>query len=84
MSGYTRRNGTCVSEYTRTSPNKTNIDNFSTKGNSNPYNGISGSRARDYSSDAYNYGAGKTVYEGPKGGIYVYGRNGNKTYLPKR
>ena len=57
VSGYTRSNGTYVESHVRTMPNNTNWDNFSTKGNSNPYTGSTGHRARDYSRDAYNYGA---------------------------
>ena len=45
--GYTRSNGTYVNGYTRTQRNGTNHDNFSTSGNYNPYNGTTGSRARD-------------------------------------
>ena len=39
VSGYTRSNGTYVESHVRTMPNNTNWDNFSTKGNSNPYTG---------------------------------------------
>ena len=60
VSGYTRSNGTYVESHVRTMPNNTNWDNFSTKGNSNPYTGSTGHRARDYSRDAYNYGAIET------------------------
>ena len=49
VSGYTRSNGTYVESHVRTMPNNTNWDNFSTKGNSNPYTGSTGHRARDYS-----------------------------------
>ena len=34
-----KKDGTFVEGYWRTSPNNTNRDNFSTKGNENPYNG---------------------------------------------
>ena len=54
VSGYTRSNGTYVNGYTRTQRNGTNHDNFSTSGNYNPYNGTTGSRARDYSTQSYN------------------------------
>jgi len=40
--------------------------------------------AKDYSSGSYNYGSGKTIQTGPKGGQYYYNSNGNKTYVPKR
>lgn len=84
VSGYTRSNGTYVQSHVRTMPNTTNWDNFSTKGNSNPFTGSTGYRARDYSSSAYNYGAGHTIHTGSRGGQYYYNSNGNKTYVPKR
>ena len=82
--GYTRDNGTFVQPYVRTMPNETNWDNFSTKGNSNPFTGSTGYKARDYSSDALNYGAGHTIYSGSRGGQYYYNSRGHKTYVPKR
>lgn len=84
VSGYTRSNGTYVQSHVRTMPNTTNWDNFSTKGNSNPFTGSTGYRARDYSSSAYNYGAGHAIHTGSRGGQYYYNSNGNKTYVPKR
>ena len=84
VSGYTRSNGTYVESHIRTMPNDTNWDNFSTKSNSNPFTGSTGHRARDYSSDAYNYGAGHTIHTGSRGGQYYYNSNGHKTYVPKR
>ena len=84
QSGYTRSNGTYVQGHYKTSSNSTNHDNFSTSGNYNPYTGSTGSRARDYSSGAYNYGRGRTVQTGPRGGQYYINSNGNKTYVPKR
>ena len=84
VSGYTRSNGTYVQSHVRTMPNNTNWDNFSTKGNSNPFTGSTGYRARDYSSGAYNYGEGHTIHTGSRGGQYYYNSNGHKTYVPKR
>ncbi len=52
VSGYTRSDGTVVKPYYRTAPNSTNIDNFSTKGNTNPYTGEPGYIPRD---DIYAY-----------------------------
>jgi hypothetical protein len=83
-SGYTRNDGTTVQGYNHTTPNSTNWDNYSTQGNTNPYTGTTGTRARDYSNDAYNYGDGKTIQTGPNGGQYYINSNGNKTYVPKR
>ena len=42
VNGYYKSNGTYVNGYTRTSPNSTKFDNFSTKGNTNPYTFKSG------------------------------------------
>lgn len=84
VSGYTRSNGTYVNGYTRTQRNSTNHDNFSTSRNFNPYTGTIGTRARDYSSQSYNYGAGQTIQTGPRGGQYYINSNGNKVYVPKR
>ncbi len=82
--GYTKKNGTHVQGHYKTKNNKTNHDNYSTKGNKNPYTGSSGRRAKDYSSNAYNYGKGKTIKTGSKGGQYYKNSKGKKTYVPKR
>ena len=84
VSGYTRSNGTYVQPHVRTMPNSTNWDNYSTIGNSNPYTGTPGYRARDYSSNAYNYGAGHTIHTGPRGGQYYNNSRGSRIYVPKR
>nr|WP_321374128.1 hypothetical protein [uncultured Bacteroides sp.] len=84
QSGYTRSNGTYVSGHYKTLSNGTNLDNYSTTPNINPFTGTTGSLARDYSSEAYNYGAGQTIYTGSRGGQYYINSNGNKTYIPKR
>lgn len=84
VSGYTRSNGTYVNGYTRTQKNNTNHDNFSTSGNYNPYTGTTGSQARDYSNQSYNYGSGRTIQTGPRGGQYYTNSRGNKVYVPKR
>lgn len=84
VNGYTKKDGTHVDGYYRTKRNGTNHDNYSTSGNYNPYSGSEGSRAKDYSSDAYNYGGGRTIHTGSRGGQYYINKNGNKTYVPKR
>jgi hypothetical protein len=85
QSGYYKPStGTYVNPHYKTNTNSTNHDNFSTKGNRNIYSGQSGYRAKDYSSDAYNYGRGSTIYKGSNGGQYYYNSKGNKTYVPKR
>ena len=82
--GYVKKNGTYVTGHYKTQSDRTNHNNFSTISNTNPYTGSRGSRAKDYSSGAYNYGRGKTVHTGSRGGQYYYNSKGNKTYVPKR
>jgi hypothetical protein len=81
---YKPSTGSYVEPHYKTNNNSTNHDNFSTEGNRNSYTGKPGSRAKDYSRDAYNYGGGNTIYTGPRGGQYHYNSNGNKVYVPKR
>ena len=40
--GYTKRDGTYVQPYHRTAPDNTMYNNYSTKGNVNPYTGKAG------------------------------------------
>ena len=82
--GYQKSNGTYVQDHYKTESNNTNLDNFSTQGNSNPYTLQSGTRAQDYSSEALNYGQEQTIHTGPRGGQYYINENGRKTYVPKR
>lgn len=42
VKSYTTRNGTYVNSYRRTAPNRIRYDNYSAKGNYNPYSGKSG------------------------------------------
>ena len=42
VNGYTRRDGTYVQGHYRSSPNYTRMDNYSTRGNYNPYTGKTG------------------------------------------
>lgn len=83
QSGYVRTNGTYVQSHFKTASNYTNRDNYSTVGNSNPYTGTSGTRAADYSPNSLNYGSGKTINTGSRGGQYYINSNGNKSYIPK-
>ena len=50
--GYTRRDGTYVAPYHRSSPNGTTLDNYSTRGNVNPYTGQPGYKD-PYGSSSY-------------------------------
>ena len=78
--GYVKKNGTYVSGHYKTQSDRTNQNNFSTISNTNPYTGSRGSRAKDYSSGAYNYGRGKTVHTGNRGGQYYYN---SKTFVQR-
>ena len=84
VNGYYKKDGTYVQGYTRSSPNTTNRDNYSTQGNNNPYTGSSGTKAPDYSPNAQNYGGGRSIYTGPQGGQYYYNDSGKKVYVPKQ
>jgi hypothetical protein len=42
VGGYTKKDGTYVAPHVQTSPNATKVDNYSTKGNVNPYTGKEG------------------------------------------
>lgn len=84
QSTYTRSNGTVVSGHYKTTADYTNRNNYSTVGNVNPYTGSIGSRAADYTPGALNYGSGKTIHTGSRGGQYYYNSYGNKVYVPKR
>lgn len=42
--GHTTKSGKYVAPHVRTSPNRTKRDNYSTKGNTNPYTGKKGSK----------------------------------------
>ncbi len=44
VKGYTKSDGTYVEPYTKSSPNSTTYDNYSTKGNTNPYTGQQGTQ----------------------------------------
>lgn len=85
QSGYYKPStGTYVQGHYKTVSNNTNKDNFSTTGNTNTYTQVKGTKAQDYSTQAQNYGSGKTIYTGSRGGQYYINSNGNKTYVPKR
>ena len=43
VDGYVKKDGTYVAPHYRSAPNDTKLDNYSTKGNSNPYTGKEGS-----------------------------------------
>lgn len=45
VNGYTKSDGTYVAPHYRSSPNGTKLDNYSTKGNINPYTGKVGTQS---------------------------------------
>lgn len=61
VSGYTKSNGTYVKPYYRTNSNSITSDNYSTKGNINPYTGQVGTKDA-YSNSNSNYGTKKYGY----------------------
>lgn len=62
--GYTRSDGTYVAPHYRSSPNSTRNDNWTTRGNVNPYTGEPGTRSPDYGS---SYGSQRTYGNPPSG-----------------
>ena len=73
---YTRKDGVKVKGHYRTAPNYTNRDNFSTKGNVNPYTGKKGSVNPDNNrlnrSNISNYNSDDYMYNN----YYSYGETG--------
>ena len=63
VNSYTRSDGTNVGGYYRSDPNSTVRDNFSYKGNTNPYTGSTGS-------NYYRNSPSSEYYSGGVGGLY--------------
>jgi hypothetical protein len=55
VSGYTRHDGTYVHPYYRSSPDSSTFNNYSTRGNTNPYTGERG-YAAPYGSSSDGFG----------------------------
>ena len=66
VNGYYRSNGTYVAPHYRSSPNSSTWDNYSTRGNTNPYTGQRGS------TDPYKYNSGSSYRSN-----YSYGGYGD-------
>ena len=63
VNGYTRSNGTYVPGHYRSSPNSNVTDNFSFKGNVNPYTGSTGSNYyRNSPSSPYYDGGSNSIW----------------------
>lgn len=60
--GHVTKNGTYVEPHNRSSPNNSKYDNYSTKGNSNPYTGKEGTIEAE---PTYQYNPPKLEYENP-------------------
>jgi hypothetical protein len=61
---YDRSNGTHVDGHYRSNPNDTRMDNWSTRGNTNPYTGQPGARSPDDGLQHYN---NSTIYSNRRG-----------------
>ena len=61
VQGHYTANGTYVQPHYRTDPNNTRNDNYSTRGNVNPYTGQPGTRPRDEGTPTYG-----TTYRAPR------------------
>lgn len=75
VSGYVKRDGTYVAPHYRTAPNNSTHDNFSTRGNYNPYTGQAGEKDPcALLVSERNQGLGQApVDSGPKLGVPGYG-----------
>lgn len=59
VNGYTKKDGTYVQGYYRSNSNNTKLDNYSTKGNINPYSGQAGTKTYN---NYNNYGYQKNQF----------------------
>jgi len=71
VNGYYRNDGTYVAPHYRSSPNNTVLDNYSTKGNVNPFTGQAGTKNPYPSGNSYLGGSSSG-----SGGIYGSGQSG--------
>ena len=55
VKGYVRKDGTYVSPHVKSNPNSQRFDNYSSRGNVNPYTGGQGSKPSEFTNPpAYN------------------------------
>jgi hypothetical protein len=73
---YVKRDGTVVEGHFRSSPNSTDLDNYSTRGNVNPYTGEAGTKQPRYEQPSYQAPAyiPPPVNYGPQCGYTASGR----------
>lgn len=55
VKGYVKKDGTYVQPHFRSAPNGTKLDNYSTKGNTNPYTGKKGTVDPFKTNNSYGY-----------------------------
>jgi hypothetical protein len=77
VNGYTKSNGTYVAPHYRSSPDNTPLNNYSTKGNVNPYTGKAGTQnpyGSSYSNPSSSYGSayGNSSTSQPKSSSCTY------------
>lgn len=72
VNGYYRRDGTYVQPHMRSSPNSNTMDNWSTRGNTNPYTGTTGS-------NSYNQYQPSSIYNNYNGQQSTYGGYGYRS-----
>lgn len=73
VNGYSRDDGTYVQGHFRSDPNQYRFDNYSARGNTNPYTGERGYQRHEFTSPpAYNdsYGSGLNSNYGTGNGLY--------------
>lgn len=64
VNGYTKKDGTYVAPHYRSDPNTTKTDNYSTRGNINPYTGKLGTKD-PYATPSNPYAAPPNPYAAP-------------------
>ena len=75
VSGYTRSNGTYVQGHMRSDADSSFGNNYSTKGNINPYTGQAGTKTQSYGTGSY--GGSSTGYQNGQYGQSTGGQSRN-------
>ena len=79
VKGYTRKNGTYVAPHYRSSPDRNFYNNWSTKGNINPYTGKEGTRVTPPNRKPYQSGGDVLIKPSPERNFY--NNWGTKRYI---